>query len=402
MNESLIRQHQRQNRHPFLIYCALVTASALLPATFSRPACAAEVRLVPACEFKEEFNDNVFLTAGNRKSDFITTLAPSLAFSRNSERLKIDLLSGINWREYARSEGIGSTDYQYTAQLAGKPSQRDDLGIRASYVRNTRPDAIDQGTRLSASAGSDRYEYSASGKRVLNATTSASLAYSYVRNTYDNPAAQGNDVHKASLTISRDWGNVLPPLSGSLNTDFSRAIYSDSTNDSYTVSLGAGRNISPTLNIQLSVGGQLIHSTFAATSEAVNDSWGAVGSASLNYTGEKSTGSFSFARNFSAASGRVGAVETTTLGLTLGRNLSDKTTAQVGASYNINQASRGQFSSRDTDDRALNLKADVVYAVSRFLDLGVHYAYYNVTYGAATDSPVSQNTVIVKAALKYP
>src|ERR1700681_3921186 len=115
----LISQH-RGRIFMFLLHSALVTGSLLSPATGCRTALGAEVKLVPTCEFKEEFNDNVFLTAGDKKSDFITTITPSLAFSRTSERLNIDLLTGFSWHDYARSEGIGTTDYQYNAQVANR------------------------------------------------------------------------------------------------------------------------------------------------------------------------------------------------------------------------------------------------------------------------------------------
>lgn len=396
----LINQHRGRICALFL-HGALVTGSLLSPASGCRPALGAELKLIPACELKEEFNDNVFLTAGNRKSDFITTLTPGLTFSRSSERLHIDLLTGFSWHDYARTEGIDTTDYQYNAQVTNRLTPRDDLGLGAAYARNTRPDSISQSTGLSASTGSDHSQYSANVRRLIDETTSASLAYSFVQDTYDNPASQANHVHNAGLVVSKDLGAMLPLLKGTLSTNFSRAIYRDSSSDNYTLSVGASRHINEKLNLNLSVGGRLNHSTFVTTSEVSNDSWGAVGSASLNYTGEKSFGSLSFVRNFSAASGQVGAVETTSFGMTLGRGLSEKTTAQVSASYSINQASSGQFSARGADDRALNLKADIMYKISKFFDIGLQYTYYTVNYGL-NDLLINQNSVTLRAVAKYP
>ena len=385
----------------FLLQSALSLSGILFPEICCRPAFGAETKLVPSCEIKEEFNDNVFLTASDRKSDFITILTPNLAFSHASERLNIDFLTGLGWHSYSRSEGIGSMDYQYNAQIAHKLTPQDDIGVSASYVRNTRPDSISQTTGLTASPGMDHYQYSANIRRLIDESTSASMMYSFLQDTYDNPASQSNRVHNAGLIFSKDLGSILPLLKGTLSSNYSRAIYRDSTTDNYSLRVGVSRNINEKLNFNMSAGGQLMHSTFITTTEVSNDSWGAVGSTSLSYTGEKAFGSLSLARDFTAASGQVGPVETTSFGLTLGRGLSDRMTVQIAANYNINQSSSGQFSSRGTDDRALNLKADFVYKISKFFDVGLQYSYYTVTYGLS-DLLIAQNSVIVRAAAKYP
>jgi len=393
-------RHNRGWISRLILHSAVLTSGLLSIGISCRTAFGAEVKLIPSFEFKEEFSDNVFLNSSNRKSDFITTLAPSMAFSRNSETLNVDLLTGFSWHNYARTEGIGSTDYQYSAQVSNKFTPRDDIGLSASYVRSTRPDTIDQATKLN-SGSSDLSQYSASVRRVLDETTSSSLSYSFVQNMYDNPASLENHIHNASLSVSKDLGAVLPLLKGTVGTNFSRAVYRDSNSDYYTLTVGASRKIRENINFNLSVGGQFIHSAFVTTSETSKNSWGTVGSASLDYTREKSFGSLSFARNFSPASGQIGAVETTSFGLTLGRGLSDKTTAQLTASYNINQASSGQYSPRGTNDRALNLRADIAYKISKFFDIGIQYAYYNVTYGQS-DIRVNQNNVMLRAVAKYP
>jgi hypothetical protein len=378
----------------------LVSGALLLPAAVCHTAYAAEIKLNPTCEVKEEFNDNVFLTAGGNKSDFITTITPGLGFSRSSERLNVDLLAGFSWHDYARTPGIAATDYQYTAQLTNRITPRDDFGLNAAYIRTTRPDTITTVTGLS-SAGSDTYQYSGNLRRVLDETSSASLSYSFNQEEYDNPASQSRRVHSAGLVISKDLGDFVPLLKGTLNTNFSKSIYRDSSNDNYTISVGASRSINEQLSVNLSAGAQLIQSTFETPAQVTSDSWGAVGSASLNYTAEQGFGSFAFAHNFSAASGQVGAVQTTSFGLTLGRNFSDKMTAQGAASYNLNQSDSGQYSSRGVDDRALNLTADITYKFSKFFDIGLQYTYYTVNH-SLDDLTVSQNRVMVRAVAKYP
>ena len=385
----------------FLLQGALATGGLLsLPATYDT-AYGAEIKLNPSCELKEEFNDNIFLTAGNNKNDFITTVTPGLGFSRSSEHLNIDLLAGLSWHDYARSAGVATTDYQYTGQLTSKITQRDDLGLNAAYIRSTRPDAITTTTGLPTTSGRDTYRYAGNVRRLLDETTSAALSYSFNQEKYDDTASQSSRVHSAGLDFSKDLGAVMPRLKGALNTNFSRSLYRFSYNDIYTVSVGASRSITEQLNLNLSAGGQLIHSTIEAVSQSSSNSWETIGSASLNYSGEQGFGAFSFAHNFTPASGEVGAVLSTSFGLSLGRTLSDKTTAQCAASYNFNQADKGQYASRGSDVRALNLTADLTYKYSNNFDIGVQYSYYTVN-NTLDDLTVSQNRVMVRAVAKYP
>jgi hypothetical protein len=362
---------------------------------------AAEVKLTPSCELKEEFNDNVFLTAGGRKSDYISSFAPGLAFTHLTENLNVDLITGLGWHNYARSSGIDTIDYQYNAQVGSKLTPRDDLGLSATYVRSSRPDTINQATALATSSGSNHYQYSANTRRSINETTSAALSYSFAKDMYDNPASQGNHVHSAGLIVSKDLSAVMPLLKGSLSTNFSRAIYRDADSDNYSVRIAAGGNINEKLTVNLSAGEQLVHSTFVITTGRSNDSWRTIGTASLNYSGEKSFGSLTLGRDFSNSSGQVGAVETTSFGLSLGKHVSDRITAQIAASYNINKASSGQFSSQSTDARVLNLKTDIVYKLSNYFDIGCQYVYYTVNYNIS-GAQIAQNSVMLRAVAKYP
>ncbi|HIJ89198.1 MAG TPA: outer membrane beta-barrel protein [Desulfuromonadales bacterium] len=385
----------------FLLQGALVTASLFLSAADCRTVYGSEVKLTPACELKEEFNDNVFLTAGNKKNDFITTITPGLGFLHSSERLTIDLLAGLSWHDYARTSGVATTDYQYTGQLATRITQRDDLGLNAAYIRNTRPDTITTSTGLPTTSGSSTYQYSGNMRRLLDETTSAALSYSFNKAEYDNPASEASRVHSAGLVFSKDLGELMPRLKGTLNTNFSRSLYSFSHNDIYTVSVGASRSITEQLNLNLSAGEQLIHSALDTVPQRRSDSWESIGSASLNYTAEQGFGAFSVTHNFTPASGQVGAVLTSTFALSLGRNLSDKTTAQCAASYNLNRADKGQYASRGVDDRALNLNAGITYKFSNYFDISLQYAYYTVN-NVLDDQTVSQNRIMVRAVSKYP
>lgn len=176
----------------------------------------AEILVTPTCDIREEFNDNIFLAISSRRSDFITTVAPNLGLSRNTERSNVNLLAGLSQYWYARNEGMDSQDYMYQGQLAYKLTPRDDFGLSGSHLYTSRPDSLNQATGLSSSSGTNTYSLAANAGRSLDTTTSASVTYSYQRQLYDDPSQIGNITHNAGLGLSKDLGSMFPMLKGTV------------------------------------------------------------------------------------------------------------------------------------------------------------------------------------------
>jgi hypothetical protein len=375
--------------HRSRVSTVLLCAAMLLPAlayqgAACRNALGVEIIVTPACDVREEYNDNIFLSTSPSLSDFITTVAPSLGVSRNTERLKASLLGALNWYTYARNDGLSSVDYSYQGQSAYTLSPRDNVGLSGAYSQSSRPDSISQTTGLASSSGTRSYSLSTNAGRVLDEVSSASVTYSYQRQTYDNPLLAGSITNNVGLGYSRDLSSVLPMLKGTVGASFFRAIYSDSTTDNYSVSIGASRNINEKVAWSLSGGGNYTYSSFLASGQPSSSSvsqssgnWGWIGSAGLVYTGERGQGSISISRNVVAASGQVGVTENTGVTLALGRTETKRFNWQLSAAYIINQSSNNQYASVGTDDRVSSLGAGAQYKLSDYFDLGVQYSYYN-------------------------
>jgi hypothetical protein len=331
----------------------------------------------------EEYNDNIVLSSVSRQSDFITTVAPSLGVSRNTENLQAGLSAGLSWYTYARNSSLSSEDYSFQGQSAYKLSPRDSVGLGATYLKSSRPDTLSQTTGLASDSGTSSYSISSNAVRVLDEASSASATYSYQRQLYDNPILAGNITHNVGLGYSRDLSSVLPMLKGTVSAAFFRAIYNISTTDNYSLSIGASRNISEKVAWSLSAGGNYTYSSFLASSQPSppsasqnSDNWGWLGSAGLTYTGERGHGAVSISRNVVAASGQVGVTENTGVSLAYGRIETIRFNWQLSAAYNINQSSNNQYASLGSDDRVTSLGANAQYKLSDYFDLGVQYWYY--------------------------
>lgn len=100
------------------------------------PALAADYRLVPSFILGEEYNDNLFQSASNAKTEFVTRAQPTLALSAKGGRFSTDLSYGIDYRYYAKDSRKDQLDHR--AAMRGSFGFFDDflhLDLSDTYTR---------------------------------------------------------------------------------------------------------------------------------------------------------------------------------------------------------------------------------------------------------------------------
>ncbi|HMK43882.1 MAG TPA: TIGR03016 family PEP-CTERM system-associated outer membrane protein, partial [Dissulfurispiraceae bacterium] len=82
-----------------------VFAMLILLCGVDRPggALAADFKFEPSLTLSEEFNDNIYLTRTNRKSDFITGITPAARLLLDDPSLYANILGAYTYRIYARN-----------------------------------------------------------------------------------------------------------------------------------------------------------------------------------------------------------------------------------------------------------------------------------------------------------
>ena len=91
----------------------LVAGCAAVFGAFSPvPLEAAEYRLLPVVVLSEEYNDNLFQEAHNRRTDYVTRVQPSLLFNTQGGGFSCDLTYGIDYKHYARDSRDDEFDHR--------------------------------------------------------------------------------------------------------------------------------------------------------------------------------------------------------------------------------------------------------------------------------------------------
>ena len=112
---------------------ALVLLAAMLVPGL--PVRASELEIIPGLEFREEYNDNIFLSTVGKRSDFISTFSPNLRLVSRSDRANVNLRAGLNWLSYARIDGLDAVDALTSGSVQYRLSERTDLSGSASYTQ---------------------------------------------------------------------------------------------------------------------------------------------------------------------------------------------------------------------------------------------------------------------------
>lgn len=368
------------------------------------PLLADELKLVPGLALKEEYNDNVFLAGNSRRTDFISTLTPSLDISRTSERSNLSFSSGINWLNYARNSGLDSVDYFVQSGINYQFDPRLSISAGGAYVRNSRPDRLDV-NGLSLKSGSDRQNYQISGSYAVTEKSNSTVSYAYSQEVFDNPGLVSTKVHSVSFGQDYDLDRYLRQARLVGNFGYSLNLTNTSLVDNYTVSVGLTKKIHELWNISMNAGGRYTHSEFdvntlAAPVQTVSsDDQGWIGSLAINYSGEKTNGSLAFNHDVTTASGRVGTTQRTGVSTNLSERFTRELSVFLGLGYSWNRSNQDQFSAQSIDEQNLNITGGLRYDFSDYVYLEGNYRYNAIYYGKPA-AQATQNVFMLQLTMR--
>ncbi len=176
----------------------------------------AELKLTPGLIVREEYNDNIDLTNENRRSDFITTVAPSVNALIDTNLLKLSLDYGLYFKLFAKHSDENETSLAKTQRVRFDTTYnpiRDILFLKVSDVYARLP--IDE--RRQVAAGNDFVNTTDSNILTVNPyivlplTSSISLTagYTYKNTWYDDPEGETAQDHSATGRLTKVFGERL-------------------------------------------------------------------------------------------------------------------------------------------------------------------------------------------------
>ena len=400
-------------RNKQITYCLGVVLLLLLP--LAERAAGDELQVTPSLELKQEYNDNIFVSSVTKKADFISTLSPGIEFSDKTERLDTGVTARMNGLVYAREDGLNSVDQAYRGRLRYLFTPLFSLSGEGGYLRDSRPDRDITVSGLALTAAKrTRVDGSMTAQYSLSETTSASLAYAYLKDTFDSGRFTDSTSHTANLGLVHNLNKYLPLTQGRMNFGYAHYSFTGSDVDSYSATVGFSRLFNELWSVQVDAGGRYTHSRidimqtvfippfiFLVPDTATENSIGFVGQTVISYKGEKTGLDFTGSYDLSAASGRSGTTQRTALVASGRYRLNYELSGYGNAGWYQNKSAQGEFSSQAIDDQTVSAAIGLRYEFSRDLALDGSYRYVRTRNGIV-DSSAQQNSVFVRFVWKYP
>ncbi len=215
----------------------------------------AELSLTPSISLREEYNDNIFLTAYDEEGDFLTSISPAIDLTYVTRRLDLSLDYRLNFDFYAHNSD--RDDIRQLGRLESTLSPyRGIFFIRVSDVFARvpidvrRPVALDN--ILTNTTDSNRFIVNPYLEYPLSGTFLARVDYTYENIWYEEE--EGDDAENNSATLS-----FIKELSSKMTASLTYSYLSyrpDRTEeyDRQDAGLGIDYKLSPKLSLNAGAG----------------------------------------------------------------------------------------------------------------------------------------------------
>ena len=375
------------------------------------PAAADDFRLVGAAALQQEYIDNLFMTPGDRKSSFITTLSGGFEATERTERLDADLTLKLDQIFYTDESRLGNSLNQlYRGGARYRLTELLTVGASAKYELNNRPDQDIERTGLIVEPVTrHRQEYGATATYILSETLSTALSYSYLQDNFNDRTNTQNSSHDVSVVLERNLSAYLPELTASLILgygNYQTREATDTTVEQYVAMGGASWSKTELWKLFANLGASYTTSEFdtldgTSLVSASEHSWGVTGKAGASYRDEFTTGTLAFSQGIVPASGRTGASRRTGLTLDLSRRFTDELTGFLSTGFFLNRSDKGEFSAAEIDETTFNVGFGARYNVTRDFSLEARYGYARIDYGVSGQT-AERNGAMVNLVYRYP
>ncbi|MFH0726566.1 MAG: outer membrane beta-barrel protein [Pseudomonadota bacterium] len=386
------------NRFLLSILCCFLLNAAL----FQGVARAGSNEWTPFASLKEEYTDNLFLSATDEVDDFISTLSAGLRYRFQDQRSDAGASVRLDSLYYNKETELDAVDQRYSGHLSHQLTDRLGCKVSGSYVKDSRPDRdIDVSGLVLNTDIRQRQEYSLSAQYAMTPVTMGTCGFSFSRDAYDDSESSDVDTQGASFSISHDMSKWAASTTGIVFTSLTRYAYDIVDIDSWSVTVGFIRRITELWQLEVSLGGRLTRSAYDVVYYEDSEETGTVGAISLGYRGEYTQYGLRASRDISTAGNETGVTERTSLTANYQYRFARELVALFSAGYYLNQADRNSLSTRDIDETTVSVHPGLRWEITRDLKLDVYYTY-TALEDSANDTSAGRNRAFIELGYQFP
>ena len=222
----------------------------------------------PSLDVAERFDDNIFLTANDRTSDFITEVTPRLALQYQSNLLNIEGSYSIVAQYFAETTDLNNfgDNQQAILTLGYRPTSQLTLSLNGYYVKSsettilldraTVPVTVDiLPTSESERTLTEQYTLNASGSYRFTPRTTGTATYSFAATDQEDTATSYSN--SVGLGVSYQLTSRDVVLLNTTATFFTSSDDDTPDQESYSVTPGWTRTWTPSLTTTLNAGPQI-------------------------------------------------------------------------------------------------------------------------------------------------
>jgi hypothetical protein len=360
---------------------------------------------------KGEYNDNIFFTADDTISDFITTLSGGLKFLNQTERTDL-FLSGIVERLlYSDEKDLDNWDQYYKGRFGYKFTERFRAQVDAAYTQDSRPDrdVADSGLILAAVPRVIQ-KYGAAADYDITEITTSNLFYRYTQQDFEprqvNVILDDYRAHRAGLGFVHRLDKYLPNTAGRLNFGYNKFTYPESGTETKVVygTVGVAYDFTEKWRFLIDIGPNYYDTEFNIFGDNFNYSgWGGTGTLKIAYTGEYTGSSLTLSHGIEPASGRSGSSERTYGIFDIYYRFAERGRVGFETGYYVNKANSGELAILPLDEHTFNirpwLRFDILFDK---LYLEGSYTYSQIDDKVFGQRDRSRNLVWLQLGLDWP
>lgn len=322
----------------------------------------------------EEYNDNVFLSDTDRKSDFITRISPRLDLSFRAPKASLTLGYSPSFNIYSSHSERNSTSQRFNSQASLQPSERLSLGVNASFLKSEEvaeqrevlvvdPGALRQNRELTTTTVGAQLSYK------LSPTLQPTLGASYTNTDYQGGVVDDSETYAATFSLAYTLGARSTLSVGAKHTLFDYQGPIDATTQEYT--LGLSYKLTPTLTAAASGG-----ITFTDIDGISGNKTNFSGGVSLTHQGERGSAVLGVSQAVISSITEAEPQRSRTVSLRLTRQLAEKWNAGASLSYSTYKSVASSFrAARSRNTEALHAGADLSYTLGPWARASLAYRY---------------------------